>query len=66
VVNATLNLCLGGLQEIGEAGHLKVELAKVKIVYHGSVGDVGPSTSISGLSMSIPNPSTNIPILSTS
>jgi hypothetical protein len=48
------------------AKRFEVALVEDEIAYYESVGDVSPSTSISGLSMSIPDPSTNIPSLSTS
>jgi hypothetical protein len=52
-----LNLCRGGLQEVGEVERLKAVLVKDKIAYHESVGDVGPSMSIPSLSTNNPSPS---------
>jgi hypothetical protein len=54
--NTKLNLCCGGLQEVGEAECLEVALAEDEIAYHGSVG----------LSMSIPDQSTSVLDLFTS
>jgi hypothetical protein len=59
VANTTLNLCHGGLQEVGEAEHLEVALTEDEIAYHGNVGDVGPSMNISCLSTSDLGPSTS-------
>jgi len=66
VANTTLNLCFGGLQEIGEVRRLETTLTKDGIAYHGSVGDVGPSTSILGPSTSVTSMSTSVPSPSTS
>jgi hypothetical protein len=49
VTNTMLNLCNDRLQEVER---LETTLAEDKIVYRGSVKDVGPSTSISSPSMS--------------
>jgi len=49
-VNHTLNLCNGGLQEVWEGERLKAALTKYEISYRESIGDVGPSTSVSGSS----------------
>jgi hypothetical protein len=59
VANTMLNLCHGGLQEVGEAERLEVALTEDEIAYHENVGDVGPSMSISCLSTSDLGPSTS-------
>jgi hypothetical protein len=50
VANTMFNLCRDGIQEVREDEHLKANLMKDKIAYRESVGDVGPSTNISGSS----------------
>lgn len=57
MVNTTLNLYCGGLQEVE---HLKVVLTEDKVAYRESVGDAGLSTSIQGPPMIIPGPSIRI------
>jgi len=59
VANTMLNLCHGGLQEVGEAERLEVALTEDEITYHENIGDVGSSMSISCLSMSDLDPSTS-------
>ena len=63
MANITLNLCRGGLQEVGEAKHLEVTLMEYEIAYHGSVGDVSLSINISGLFTSVLGSSTSWVIL---
>jgi len=53
VANTTLNLCHGGLQEVGEVERLEVTLAEDKIIYYGNIGDGGSSTSVPGPSTSV-------------
>lgn len=49
---ATFNLYHSRLKKIEEVESLKAAWAKYEIIYHESVGDVGPYTSISNLFMS--------------
>jgi hypothetical protein len=60
MVNTTLNLCRDGLQEDEELKHFEVALAENEIAYCGSVGDVGPSTSIPDQSTSVPGSSLSV------
>ena len=66
IANITLNLYRDGLQKVGEAERLEMTLTEDGISYCGSVGDVGsstsipsPSSSVLGLSMNVPGPSTS-------
>jgi hypothetical protein len=60
VVNTTLNLCRDGLQEDEEFKHFEVALVENEIAYCGSVGDVGPSTSIPDQSASVSGSSSSV------
>ena len=59
MANTMLNVCHDGLHKVGEVKHLETILTEDKIVYHESVGDVGPSASVL-------DPSTSDPCLSMS
>jgi hypothetical protein len=58
VANTMLNLCYGRLQDFRKVERFEATLAKDEIVYHGIVGDVGPSKSVPDLSTSDLGPST--------
>jgi len=58
VANTMLNLCCGRLQDFRKVEHFEETLAEDEIVYHGIVGDVGPSKNVPDPSTSDLNPST--------
>ena len=73
VANTTFNICHGRLQETGEVECLEVASIEDEITYRESVGNTGPSmsipwpsTSILGMSMTVPDLFTSDPGLSTS
>ena len=66
MTNTTLNICHNGLQETEEVECLEAASIKDEIAYRESVGDTVPSTSILGISMSVPYLSTSDPGPSTS